>query len=256
MLVLGGGLCFALALALAAVAPSFWTLLVAFSLLYPASGAFVSLSQAALMDLEPDRREHNMARWTSPAASASWSGRSPRRIRAGRARLARALRVLRGARARRSSCSSGVRRRPPRPSERPALGEALRAITSARGLPLAVPARALRSARRCPARLPRALLRRRGRQLTATGGLAVASASGAGLAGAAAMIPLLRRVDGLRYLRAALSQRSRSSSRSCSHRAPRPSCCSSARSRSSTPAGTRCCRRGSTARWTERAASC
>ena len=63
-LVLGGGLCFALALALAAGAPSFWVLLVAFSLLYPASGAFVSLSQAALMDLEPDRREHNMARWT------------------------------------------------------------------------------------------------------------------------------------------------------------------------------------------------
>ena len=63
-LVLGGGLWFALALALAAGAPSFWLLLVAFSLLYPASGAFVSLSQAALMDLEPDRREHNMARWT------------------------------------------------------------------------------------------------------------------------------------------------------------------------------------------------
>jgi len=41
----------------------------------------------------------------------------------------------------------------------------------------------------------------------ATGGLAVAVWSGAGLAGAAAMIPLLRRVDGLRYLRvsAALS---------------------------------------------------
>ena len=37
---------------------------------------------------------------------------------------------------------------------------------------------------------------------SATGGLAVAVWSGAGLAGAAAMIPLLRRVDGLRYLRA------------------------------------------------------
>jgi FSR family fosmidomycin resistance protein-like MFS transporter len=36
----------------------------------------------------------------------------------------------------------------------------------------------------------------------ATGGLAVAVWSGAGLLGAAAMIPLLRRVDGLRYLRA------------------------------------------------------
>jgi FSR family fosmidomycin resistance protein-like MFS transporter len=36
----------------------------------------------------------------------------------------------------------------------------------------------------------------------ATGGLAIAVWSGAGLAGAGAMIPLLRRVDGLRYLRA------------------------------------------------------
>ena len=67
-LVVGGGLCFALALGLAAGAPSFWVLLVAFSLLYPASGAFVSLSQGALMDLEPERREHNMARWTLAGA--------------------------------------------------------------------------------------------------------------------------------------------------------------------------------------------
>ena len=68
VLVLGGGLVFAAALALAAVAPSFWVLLVAFALLYPASGAFVSLSQAALMDLQPERREHNMARWTFAGA--------------------------------------------------------------------------------------------------------------------------------------------------------------------------------------------
>jgi MFS transporter, FSR family, fosmidomycin resistance protein len=36
----------------------------------------------------------------------------------------------------------------------------------------------------------------------ATGGLAVAIWTGAGVAGSAAMLPLLRRVDGLRYLRA------------------------------------------------------
>ena len=63
-LVLGGGAAFAAALGAAASAPSFWVLLVAFSVLYPASGAFVSLSQASLMDLDPDRREQNMARWT------------------------------------------------------------------------------------------------------------------------------------------------------------------------------------------------
>jgi FSR family fosmidomycin resistance protein-like MFS transporter len=33
-------------------------------LLYPSSGAFVSLSQAVLMDMDPGRREQNMARWT------------------------------------------------------------------------------------------------------------------------------------------------------------------------------------------------
>ena len=84
-LVLGGGLVFAGALVLAAAAPSAWVLLVAFALLYPASGAFVSLSQASLMDLEPTRREHNMARWTVAGsvgaivgpllvAAAAWAG--------------------------------------------------------------------------------------------------------------------------------------------------------------------------------------
>lgn len=63
-LLLGGGLAFALAVALSAVAPSFGPLLVALVLFYPASTAFVSLSQASLMDLAPDERERNMARWT------------------------------------------------------------------------------------------------------------------------------------------------------------------------------------------------
>jgi FSR family fosmidomycin resistance protein-like MFS transporter len=36
----------------------------AFILFYPASGAFVNLSQAALMDYAPARHEQNMARWT------------------------------------------------------------------------------------------------------------------------------------------------------------------------------------------------
>jgi MFS transporter, FSR family, fosmidomycin resistance protein len=39
-------------------------LLVAFCTLFPASGAFVSLSQATLMDVDPGGREGNMARWT------------------------------------------------------------------------------------------------------------------------------------------------------------------------------------------------
>ncbi|MDQ3992742.1 MAG: MFS transporter, partial [Actinomycetota bacterium] len=63
-LVLGGGVAFAAALGTAAAAPSLAVLLVAFAVLYPASGAFVSLSQATLMDAAPAERERNMTRWT------------------------------------------------------------------------------------------------------------------------------------------------------------------------------------------------
>ena len=62
-LVVGGGVVMAGSLALAAGASGFFVLLLAFALLYPADGAFVSLSQAALMDHAPSRRETNMTRW-------------------------------------------------------------------------------------------------------------------------------------------------------------------------------------------------
>jgi FSR family fosmidomycin resistance protein-like MFS transporter len=64
MLVLGGGIAFTLALLLTATGRAFPILLGASILLSPASGAFVGLSQATLMDIEPARREDNMARWT------------------------------------------------------------------------------------------------------------------------------------------------------------------------------------------------
>ncbi|HUS15224.1 MAG TPA: MFS transporter [Chloroflexia bacterium] len=63
-LILGGGVVFSAALALVAVSPNFLILLAAFIIFSPASGAFVSLSQATLMDLNPARHAHNMARWT------------------------------------------------------------------------------------------------------------------------------------------------------------------------------------------------
>jgi len=63
-LIVGGGIVFGLTLLLIALGHHFWALMVAFVVQYPASGAFVSLSQAALMDHDPARREHNMARWT------------------------------------------------------------------------------------------------------------------------------------------------------------------------------------------------
>jgi MFS transporter, FSR family, fosmidomycin resistance protein len=200
VLVIGGGLCFALALALAAVAPSFWTLLVAFSLLYPASGAFVSLSQAALMDHEPDRREHNMARWTlaggvgvvvGPLALAAFAlaGLGWRELLACLAVLALGLVLL-------------VRRfpEPAAPEERRRLGDALRAIRRRevfRWLFLLELSDLLGDV--LLAFLALYFVDAVGSS-RATGGLAVAVCSAAGLAGATAMIPLLRRVDGLRYL--------------------------------------------------------
>lgn len=64
VLILGGGVMFTLALLLTATSQSFLSLLLAFILFSPSSGAFVSLSQAALMDTDTTRHEQNMARWT------------------------------------------------------------------------------------------------------------------------------------------------------------------------------------------------
>ncbi|MBM3180550.1 MAG: MFS transporter [Chloroflexi bacterium] len=62
--ILAGGIFFTISLALTGISYSFLFLLSSFILFHPSSGAFVSLSQASLMDLQPERREHNMARWT------------------------------------------------------------------------------------------------------------------------------------------------------------------------------------------------
>jgi len=63
-IMLVGGLVFALQLLAIILSQQFLALLLAFIILYPASGAFVSLAQATLMDIEPLRHEQNMARWT------------------------------------------------------------------------------------------------------------------------------------------------------------------------------------------------
>jgi MFS transporter, FSR family, fosmidomycin resistance protein len=63
-LILGGGVSFAIALLLISLSYNFPLLLAGFVLFYPASGSFVNLSQATLMDMEPTRHEQNMARWT------------------------------------------------------------------------------------------------------------------------------------------------------------------------------------------------
>jgi MFS transporter, FSR family, fosmidomycin resistance protein len=61
--VLAGGVGFAAATLLIGLSPGFAALMLALVLLNPASGLFVGLSQAVLMDAEPERRELNMARW-------------------------------------------------------------------------------------------------------------------------------------------------------------------------------------------------
>jgi MFS transporter, FSR family, fosmidomycin resistance protein len=63
-IVVVGGLCYALGLLLVVLSGDFLLMMLALVVLYPASGSFVSLSQAALMDTDPSRHEHNMARWT------------------------------------------------------------------------------------------------------------------------------------------------------------------------------------------------
>ena len=61
---LAGGAGFAISAALSSAAVGFWMLLAALVIGNPATGAFVSLAQATLMDLEPAQHERNMARWT------------------------------------------------------------------------------------------------------------------------------------------------------------------------------------------------
>jgi FSR family fosmidomycin resistance protein-like MFS transporter len=63
LLIVGGGVLFTAELVVFGLAPSFAVLMAASILLYPASGAFVSLSQSSLMDHDPSRHEHLMARW-------------------------------------------------------------------------------------------------------------------------------------------------------------------------------------------------
>src|SRR5919199_5990261 len=62
-LILAGGAGYTLALLLVATSRGFASLLLAFVAFNPSSGAFVGLSQAALMDAATERREQNMARW-------------------------------------------------------------------------------------------------------------------------------------------------------------------------------------------------
>lgn len=64
LLVVGGISATLCGLLMISVAQSYSALLLAFCVMYLASGAYVNLSQATLIDRNPDRAEHTMARWT------------------------------------------------------------------------------------------------------------------------------------------------------------------------------------------------
>jgi FSR family fosmidomycin resistance protein-like MFS transporter len=72
--VLGGGILFVLSLLAVASARSFAVLLCAFVAFYPFSGAYVSLTQAELMDAWPDRQARVMARWDLAGALGAVAG--------------------------------------------------------------------------------------------------------------------------------------------------------------------------------------
>jgi FSR family fosmidomycin resistance protein-like MFS transporter len=72
--ILGGGIIFVLTLLAVASARSFAVLLCAFVAFYPASGAFVSLTQAEIMDAWPDRQAQVMARWNLAGSTGAVAG--------------------------------------------------------------------------------------------------------------------------------------------------------------------------------------
>ena len=214
VLVLGGGVVFTVALLLTAGSSTFVLLLLSFILLYPASGAFVSLSQATLMDLDPARREHNMARWTfagslGVVAGPLALGAQPCLGWAGAGFAGRLRRPVAGV--------AGVAWRMPYPdgahSEadaaerlRRACGGAARAAAR-RSPALAGVARVLRPDAGRAVGLPGALFRGCGRRDPGSGGGAVAVWTGVGLLGDLLLIPLLERVRGLSYLRVSVVAR-------------------------------------------------
>ena len=73
-IMLGGGLAIVLSLVVIASTRSFLLVLIGMVIGFPASGAFVSLSQATLIDLNPGREPQMMARWTVAGSLANLIG--------------------------------------------------------------------------------------------------------------------------------------------------------------------------------------
>jgi FSR family fosmidomycin resistance protein-like MFS transporter len=73
-IILAGGIAIVLSLVAIARTQDFFVVLLAMVIGFPASGAFVSLSQATLMDLHPGREPQMMARWTVSGSVANLIG--------------------------------------------------------------------------------------------------------------------------------------------------------------------------------------
>lgn len=72
--ILAGGLVLIGTVVAAGLAPSFAVLLAALVIYFPASGVFVSLTQSAALDADPDRRSQLMARWTLAGSAGDVAG--------------------------------------------------------------------------------------------------------------------------------------------------------------------------------------
>jgi len=74
LLITGGGLLFGAGLLIQGTAPTFIGFMLGATLQAPASGVFVNLAQASLMDDDPQRRENRMALWTFSGSVAVVTG--------------------------------------------------------------------------------------------------------------------------------------------------------------------------------------
>jgi FSR family fosmidomycin resistance protein-like MFS transporter len=200
-----------LASALYGLAPGFALLMLGSMIFYPASGAFVSLSQASLMDMDPARHEHLMARWTLAGSlgvvagplvlgAAVVLGLGWRGLFIGLSLAALALTVVVWVQSRRAPLKEKAGDEPPQTfwSGLRRAGQAARRIDVLRWLVLLMFSDFMLDV----------LLGFLALYMVdvvgvspALAGVAVAVWSGVGLVGDALLIPLLERVRGLNYLR-------------------------------------------------------
>lgn len=73
-LIIGGGLLFGIGLIIQSLASLFWIFMIGATIQAPASGIFVNLAQASLVDDNPQRRENRMALWTFSGSLAVVTG--------------------------------------------------------------------------------------------------------------------------------------------------------------------------------------